>query len=72
MKTLKWEKIYSKSYRDIEHLRLNRETFIGQYRDGDRVPAGWCPCALTFQRDREKPHEPVQASTTDDITLGVL
>ena len=38
MKTLKREEVYSTSYRDIEHLRLNRETVIGQYHDGARAP----------------------------------
>ena len=43
MKTLKWEEIYSTSYRDIEHLRLNMETFIGQYHDGARAPVDRTP-----------------------------
>ena len=38
MKTLKWEEIYSTSYRDIEHLGRNMEAFIGQYHDGARAP----------------------------------
>ena len=43
MKLLKWEEIYSTSYRDIEHLRLNMEPFIGQYHDGTRPPVDRAP-----------------------------
>ena len=38
MKKLKRGEIYSTSYRDIEHLRLNLEPFSGQYHDGLRAP----------------------------------
>ena len=43
MRTLKRGEIYSTSYRDIEHLRLNMETFIGQYHDGARAPVDRTP-----------------------------
>ena len=43
MKTLKWEEIYSTSYRDIEPLGLNMEPFIGQYHDGVRAQVDRAP-----------------------------
>ena len=43
MKTLKRGEIYSRSYRDIEHLRLNMEPFIGEYHDGTRPPVNRAP-----------------------------
>ena len=43
MRTLKRGEIYSTSYRDIEHLRLDMEPFIGQYHDGARAPIDRAP-----------------------------
>ncbi len=37
MKTLKREEIYANDYRDIEHLRINLEVFIGQYYNRHRL-----------------------------------
>lgn len=37
MKTLKREEIYANDYRDIEHLRINLELFIGQYYNRHRL-----------------------------------
>ena len=72
MKTLERREIYSTYYRDIEHLRLNMDPFIGQYHDGARAPVDRAPVRGPSWRDREKPNEPVHASPIDDITLGVF
>ncbi len=38
MNTLKREKIYAHTYRDLRHLRTNMVAFIDQYYNGARLP----------------------------------